>query len=332
MCRIKRIALWIAGAAALAPAPALAQTPPAPAEAKAPAVATVAAIDGIGPVGEWRKLGGGYLLSEGPLGASDGTVYFTDYRGGFIYRIDPATQQISPFLSGLNAGGLAFSPSGQLLVAEGKQGKILQVDVATRKITTFADGIDGKRFNAPNDLTVDAQGGVYFTDPSNGATLPLVQGKQSVYYVSPKGAATRVVDYLPAPNGIVLSQDGKNLYVGLSSESEILGYHVLGPGRISPSSFVFGRVAYTPPTKRGEGARTGVDGMAVDAKGDVYVASKFGVQVFDPAGKSLGTIATPERPSNLKFGGKDGRTLYMTTYDSIFSVPMAVAGARRTGR
>jgi len=300
-----------------------ADTPP-------PSVPTVETIAGIGPVGEWRRLGTGYLLSEGPAPAPDGTLYFTDYRGGGIFRIDPETDAISQLIgTNLHAGGLAVDAEGRIVAAETRQGKILRIDPATRAITVLADGIDGTRFNAPNDLAIDAEGGIYFTDPSNGATLPLAQGKQSVYYVDPAGKVTRVVDYLPHPNGIALSPDGASLYVALTSESEVLGYHVEGPGALSPASFVFGRVAFTPPTRRGEGAYTGVDGMAVDAAGNVYTASRFGIEVIDPQGRSLGTIATPERPSNLKFGGRDGRTLYVTTYTSIYAVPMATAGVTR---
>src|SRR6202012_1153646 len=137
------------------------------------------------------------------------------------------------------------------------RGQILRIDPKTKAITTVSAGIGGARFNAPNDLVVGAAGGVYFSAPANGATLPLVQGKQSVYYVDPHGKAVRVVDYLPHPNGIALSRDGKSLYVGLTSESEVLGYHVLKPGALCPDSFVAGRVAFTPPVKRGDGAYTG---------------------------------------------------------------------------
>jgi len=309
-------------------APALA----APAFAQAetdPKVATVKSLDGIGPVGEWRKLPGTYVLSEGPAGLPDGTVFFTDYRGGGIFRIDPATGEITKFIDNINAGAIAIDANGKLVVAETRQGKILRIDPATRAITTISAGYGGVRFNAPNDLVLDAHGGLYLTDPSNGATLPLAQGKQSVYYVDATGKTTRVVDYLPRPNGIALSRDGSMLLVGLTSESELLGYHIRRPGVLDPDSVVFGRMEFTPPVKRGEGARTGIDGMTIDARGNVYASSRFGIQVFDPQGHTLGTIATPEIPSNLKFAGKDGHTLYVTTYSSIFAVPMAAEGAPR---
>lgn len=297
------------------------------ADAAPPSIPTVKSIDGLGPTDAWRKLGGGYILSEGPAPARDGTVYFTDYRGGGIYRIDPDTGTIAKLIDDIHAGGLAVDAQGRIVAAETRRGEILRIDPKTKAISVISAGIGGVRYNAPNDLAIDARGGIYFTDPANGATLPLAQGKQSVYYVDPRGKATRVVDYLPHPNGIVLSGDGSAVYVGLTSESEVLGYHVRPGGTLSPDSFVFGRVAFTPPVKRGEGAYTGVDGMTVDARGNVYAASRFGIEVIDPQGKSLGTIATPERPSNLKFGGRDGRTLYVTTYSSIYAVPMAVGGA-----
>lgn len=294
----------------------------------APAVPTVQSIPGIGPVGEWKKLGDGYTLSEGPAPAPDGSVYFTDYRAGGIFCIDGASGTISKFYDDIHAGGLLVDPQGKLIALETRKGEVLRIDPATKAVTVVSDGIGGVRYNAPNDLAIDAAGGIYFSDPANGATLPLAQGKQSIYYVSPAGKAARVVDYLPHPNGVALSPDGKSLYVGLTTESEVLGYRVLGPGKLAPESFVAGRVAFTPPTKRGEGAYTGVDGMAVDASGNLYAASKFGIEVIAPGGKSLGTIATPERPSNLKFGGPDGHMLYVTTYSAIYAVPMAAAAPR----
>lgn len=297
-----------------------------------PSISTVAHIAGIGPIGDWRKLGGTYVLSEGPAPAADGTVYFTDYRGGGIYRIDPDDGAITRLIDDIHAGGLALDRSGRIVAADTRRGEILRIDPNTKEITVISRGIDGVRFNAPNDLVIDDHGGIYFTDPANGATLPLAQGKQSVYYIDAGGKATRVVDYLPHPNGIALSPDGKALYVGLTTESEVLGYRVRGAGKLSAQSFVFGRVAFTPPVKRGEGAYTGVDGMAVDARGNLFAATKFGIEVIDPAGRSLGTIATPERPSNLKFGGRDGHTLYVTTYSSIYAVPMAVGVAIRPQR
>jgi gluconolactonase len=301
--------------AAPAPAPAVAQA--------APSVPVVPTIAGIGPVGEWRKLGEGYLLSEGPAPTRDGGLFFTDYRGGVIYRIDAAGGQPQKWLEGVNAGGVAIAPDGALIVAEGRSGRIIRIDRSTKAVTPIAATIDGVRFNAPNDLALDGRGGLYFTDPANGATLPLAQGKQSVYHVAADGKVTRVVDYLPRPNGVLLSNDGKTLYIGLTLESEVLAYRIGKGGALASESSVFGRVAYTPPVKRGDGAYTGVDGMAIDAAGNIYTASKFGIEVFDPAGKSLGTIATPARPSNLKFGGADGRTLFVTTYDAIYAVPMA---------
>lgn len=317
------------GLGLIACAPVRAQsTGPAPAAAEAgPTVKTVPAIAGIGPAGEWRKLGEGYLLSEGPAPTRDGGLFFTDYRGGVIYWIDPAGGQPQKWLEGVHAGGLVIAPDGALIVAETRGGRIVRIDRKTRAVTPISAGIGGIRFNAPNDLALDGLGGLYFTDPANGATLPLAQGKQSVYHVGADGKATRVVDYLPRPNGILLSNDGKTLYIGLTLESEVLAYRVGKGGALASESSVFGRVAYTPPVKRGDGAYTGVDGMAIDTAGNVYTASKFGIEVFDPAGKSLGTIATPARPSNLKFGGKDGRTLFVTTYDAIYAVPMTARAA-----
>ena len=71
--------------------------------------------------------------------------------------------------------------------------------------------------------------------------------------------------------------------------------------------------------------------MAIDAKGNLYITSRLGLEVFDPTGKSLGLIVFPEQPANVKFGGADFKTLYVTARTSLDTAPMAVKGHRFTG-
>ena len=161
----------------------------------------------------------------------------------------------------------------------------------------LADKYDGKRFNAPNDLVIDRAGGVYFTDPAFRAPKPLPQGKTAVYYLSADGKVTRLIDDLPNPNGVILSPDEKTLYVIPSGQAEMMSYPVEGPGKIGKGK-VFCTLKQPAKAKN-----SGGDGLTVDVKGNLYITSQLGLQVFDKDGKYLGTIKFPEQPANVTFGG-----------------------------
>jgi gluconolactonase len=100
----------------------------------------------------------------------------------------------------------------------------------------------------------------------------------------------------------------------------MMAYPVESPGKLGA-----GRVFCTLQGKDGKKG-TGGDGCTIDAKGNLYVTSQIGVQVFDPAGKFLGSIAFPEQPANVAFGGPNRKTLYVTARTSLYTVPMEAAG------
>jgi gluconolactonase len=214
-----------------------------------------------------------------------------------------------------------FNAKGELVACE-MDGAIVAWDVAkgTRRLLT--DKFKDKRYNAPNDLVIDRQGGIYFTDPAFGAPRPLPQGKTAVYYLSPEGKTTRLVDDLPNPNGVLLSPDEQTLYVVPSGQAAMMAYPIESPGTIGK-----GKVFCT--LKQPAGVKnSGGDGLTVDVKGNLYITSRLGLQVFDPAGKLLGILEVPEMPANVTFGGKDFKTLYVTARTSLYTIPMAVQGHR----
>jgi gluconolactonase len=139
-------------------------------------------IPGIGPVGGVTRAQMGFQFTEGPAADAEGNVYFTDVQRNRIHRID--TQgQLSTFLDGSQGcNGLMFDGRGRLIACQGGAGRIIAIDVSTKDITVVADQYQGRRFDRPNDLVIDQQGGVYFTDPVFGGTP--IQDKQGVYYVA----------------------------------------------------------------------------------------------------------------------------------------------------
>jgi gluconolactonase len=206
------------------------------------------------------------------------------------------------------------------IVACEMDGRLIEVNPKSKEVKSLADGYEGQRFNAPNDLVIDRDGGTYFTDPHFRAPMPLPQGVRAFYYRATDGKVTRLGVIENAPNGVILSPDEKTLYVIPSLQAEMLAYPVEAPGKLGQQ-----RTFCTLKQASGK-TNGGGDGLTVDSKGNVYITSALGIQVFDPKGSLLGIIEFPEQPANCTFGGKDLKTLYATARTSVYSVPMEVTG------
>jgi gluconolactonase len=278
-------------------------------------------IPGIGPVGEIVKVHGDFVFTEGPADDGKGGLYFSDVRGNRLHKTDGAGK-LSTLLDPSNhSNGLMVNAAGTLFACV-MDGRLVSVNPADKKVTVLAGEYNGKRFNAPNDLVLDKIGGVYFTDPRFLAPEPWPQGVEAVYYRAADGKVTRLMDDLPAPNGVILSPDEKTLYVIPSLQKEMMAYILEGPGK--PGK---GRVFCSLKQPDGTtGAGGGGDGLTIDTKGNLYITSRLGVQVFNAEGKLLGIIEFPEQPSNCTFGGKDRKTLYVTARTSVYAAPMEATG------
>lgn len=273
-----------------------------------------AAADEVAPAGEVKKVQTGFSFTEGPAPDGAGNLYFTDIPKNRIHCLSPSGE-LSVFLeNSQRCNGLMVDGRGRLIACQGGAGRVIAIDLKTKEITVLADKYNGKRFLAPNDLTLDRQGGIYFTDPRFGAGAN-AQETEAVYYVSATGAVTRLIDDLKQPNGIHLSPDEKTLYVLPTGTVGLFAYPVEAPGKLGkPRKF--------------DVVQSGGDGMAMDTAGNLYLTqmSLGGVLVVSPEGKKLGLIKTPEIPANCVFGGPDFKTLYVTARSSLYAVPMPVKG------
>jgi gluconolactonase len=276
-------------------------------------------IPGIGPAGEVKKLHGGLMFTEGPAADGKGNLYFSDVAGNKLYKSD-SSGDLSVILDpSNNTNGLMVNAAGNIVACE-MAGRLIEVNPQTKEVKALAEGYEGNRFNAPNDLVIDKDGGVYFTDPHFRAPMPLPQGVRAFYYRDAGGKVTRLGTIETAPNGVILSPDEKTLYIIPSMQAEMLAYPVEGPGKLGP-----------PRTfcalKQAAGKTTGGgDGLTIDTKGNLYITSALGIQVFDPAGKPLGVLEFPEQPANCTFGGPGNKTLYVTARTSVYAVPMEATG------
>lgn len=284
-------------------------------------------IPGIGPVSEVVKVQGGFEFTEGPASDGRGNLYFSDIPANRIYQLD-STGKVSVFLEPSNhTNGLMVNRQGKLFACE-MDGRIVSIDVPNKQVTTVVATHGDKRFNAPNDLVLDQAGGVYFTDPRFRAPMPWPQEKEAVYYCDAQGKVARLADNLPAPNGVILSVDEKTLYVIPSLQKEMMAYPVQSPGKLGE-----GKVFCSLKQKEGAtGPGGGGDGLTIDSKGNLYITSALGLQVFDPQGKLLGIIEFPEQPANCTFGGKGNKTLFVTARTSLYSVEMEAQGHQFPGK
>lgn len=270
---------------------------------------------------EFELLAGPDTITEGP--AWDGTgLFYTAIEHSEIRRYDPATNAVKTVYTGTNrTNGLLFGPEGTLYACEQGGYGIARYDTQGKK-TMLVESFEGKRHNNPNDLALDAKGGLYFTDPRYGDQTGRVLDHDSVYYITPSASGNgpwdirRITYDTTRPNGILLSFDERTLYIAQSdytpsSVRQLRAYPINDDGSVG----VF-RVVHD------FGEARGIDGMCWDTEGNIVATCGWElsgpgprVAVFTPNGAVLEEHAIPSgsRPTNCTFGGADLHDLYITT-------------------
>jgi gluconolactonase len=266
----------------------------------------------------------GFTFTEGPVGTADGGLFFSDIRVSKTYRLDPGGK-ISVARENTNgANGLALTKDGELLFAEGDAKRITKRN-RDGTITTLTEGPPGAPLLAPNDLIVDAKGGIYFTDPG---PRPVVPGRPTYVYYLPAGTKTPILidSSVPRPNGLVLTMDGKTLIVDDTLNPTVFAYDIQPDGSVK-NKRAFAQLRDIPAN-----SESGADGAAIDRDNRVYVSSVSGVQVFDANGQYLGTIKAARQAANLAFAGPDKQTLYLTAREGLYRVRTLAKGPGRLGK
>ncbi len=230
---------------------------------------------------------------EGPAFDDKGNLWMVSIASGNIEKVTPDGKCTTATKTGGEPQGLKFH-DGKLYGVDRKRG-VFTIDIATGKVEDYMRYFNNENFHGPNDLIVDQDGGIYFTDPWGSSVLNPTGG---LYYVSKDKKIWRLADHLHFPNGIALSPDDKTLYIGDFNAQEVIAVPVIAPGMID--------VGFAHVAAHLDGG-WGTDGMAVDAKGNVYIAHYMGgeVVVLDPNGFIVGTIPLPEgagqQTTNLAF-------------------------------
>src|SRR5262249_27857380 len=169
------------------------------------------------------------------------------------------------------------------------------------------------------------QGRIYFTDPG---PRPVVRGRIAYVYYLPVGAKQPIVidDKIARPNGLTLTRDGKTLIVDDTLNPTVYAYDVEPDGSVK-NKRTFAQLRDIP-----EGKESGADGMALDREDRVYITTLTGVQVFDAAGKYLGTIKVARQPANVGFAGPDKRVLFITAREGLYRLDTLAQGPDRVGK
>ena len=267
------------------------------------------------------SVGQSFKFLEGPAWQKNGILFFSDVRDNKIWMYDENSDRFTIFRDSSNAAnGLMFDKQKRLIICESGAGRIASID-SLGKYEIIAEKYNGVAFNSPNDLVIDSKGGIYFTDPRFGNMENLPQDKMAVYYCDPEGGIHRLVEDMVRPNGIILSPDGSTLYILDSSSPYVRSWKVQQDGLISEEK-KFAEL------KLGENKDhvSGADGLAMDVKGNLFITTRVGIQVFNNMGKFLGIITVPEIPSNCTFGGPDLETLYITARTSLYKIKLVNPG------
>lgn len=253
----------------------------------------------------------GFAFTEGVASDEGGNVYFTDIPASRIHYYT-LSDEGSIFLENSNrTNGLQVDGEGNILACEGIEGGRLVSVSQEGEVSVLADGYEGKAFNSPNDLWMDARGGVYLTDPRYGNRDSLNQDGEHVYYLTPdREKVIRVIDDMVRPNGVIGSADGSTLYVADAGDGKTFKFSIENDGTLSDKQLF---------------AEVGSDGMTIDSRGNVYLTSGA-VQVYNPEGELIETIETPEGPTNVCFAGKKKDLLYITARKSVYKIQMTVTG------
>lgn len=282
-----------------------------------------------------RELASGLLFPEGPVAMDDGSVLLVEIGRGTLTRVSADGKVSVAADLGGGPNGAAIGPDGAVYVcnnggfrfhteADGcfrpvaqaddyAGGRIERVNLATGRFERVLDAVDGVPLRGPNDLVFDAQGGLWFTDLGKVREREMDRG--GVFFTRPDGSgAVAVARPAMTPNGIALSPDGKTVYYAETEGARLWAFDITGPGQVrrdpwpSPHG---GRLVAAAPG----GHYQRFDSIAVDAFGNVCVATLLhgGITVISPDGSLASHVPLPDRyTTNLCFGGKDMRTVYVT--------------------
>ena len=238
--------------------------------------------------------------AEGPAVDKDGIIYAVNFaREGTVGMIQP-DGKANVFLelpNGSVGNGIRFNSLGKMFIADYTNHNILQVDMPSKKISVYAHD---STLNQPNDIAIDGKDRLYASDPN------WKNNTGNIWRIDTSGKFILLEANMGTTNGIEVSPDEKTLYVNESIQRKVWAYNLSDSGTLSNKRLLI------------EFPDFGMDGMRCDVDGNLYICrhGKGTVAKISPAGKLIQEITLKgKKPSNIAFGGADGRTAYITLQD-----------------
>ncbi len=281
----------------------------------------------VDPATSAEKIAGGCIFTEGPVWSHrDNSLIFSDIQGDTLYQWTEARgQEVFRRPSG-QANGNTYDKAGRLVSCEHQNRRVSRT-LHDGGVETLVSHYEGKRLNSPNDIVGALNGDLYFTDPPYGLRQPDgTFGPQDIPFngvyriAAADGSVTAVVEDFERPNGLVISNDGRQIYVDDTQRHHVRVFDLGADGALT-NGRVFVDVSHDKTTGR-------PDGMKLDTLGNLYVTANTedGVWVYAPDGALLGCIGVPEPPANLAWGGPHNSTLFITARTSVYRLQMKVSG------
>jgi len=290
----------------------------------------------------------GLTFTEGPTWLN-GKLYFSsmyfdqgwngDPKKSSLVEMDPDGTYRYISHGRMQTNGTIHLGNGNLAVCDMFGHRIVEITTKGKVVRTLANMYNGRLLDGPNDLVVDAKGGIYFTDPQFTPEAEKNQPGRSVYYLTPEGKVKRIIEPndFAMPNGVLLSPDGKTLYINNTYDDEewwnvdsnkdnfVWAYDVNDDGTVS-NGRKFAELYLMPEVLDRKSKTTGADGMTMDEFGNIYIATYMGLQIFSPEGEFIGIVNFPIFPVSCCFGGEDMKTIYAACYDKIYKIRTNVKG------
>src|SRR6476646_1868333 len=280
-------------------------------------------IDPYAPVGQ---VGTGFEFTEGPVWHPvDQYLLFSDMPADVRRRWDSKRGVVEARRPSNKCNGMTYDAELNLIVCEHATSSLIRERSDGRR-EVIASHFENQELNSPNDVCVQSNGAIYFSDPwygrmpVYGVERPRQLGFQGVYRVSPGGGALKLVvdrHLFDQPNGLCFSPDERVLYVNDTVQALIRAFDVEADGSLANQRVFASGI-------RSELEAGVPDGMKCDQRGNIWVTAPGGVWVYSPAGELLGKLRVPELVANLSWGSPDFRTLYLTATHSVYAIPTKV--------
>ncbi len=271
----------------------------------------------LAPGAKLTLIDSSFSFTEGPATDKTGNIFFTDQPNDNIWKYD-INDKFSLFMHGTKrSNGMYFDAKGNLISCADEQDELISIS-PDKKITVLVKDYEGHILNGPNDLWIDAKGGIYITDPyyqrdywTRAKPDEGLDGEK-LYYLPPhKKQLIRVDSTVKKPNGIVGTSNGKYLYVADMGVWKTYRYDINNDGSLTNKTLF---------------ANEASDGMTIDDLGNIYLTGN-GITVYNSKGEKIEHIDVPEKwTGNICFGGKGKSMLFITASKSVYTIQTIVKG------